>query len=92
MAGAGAEGRSRIEDAGGGVISNTTKGKAEFVSYSFDVKVEGKNVPRQLDPMIHNKLSSPNTPPTPLVQPPLVAMGRTVCPCSAAASSATDHR
>jgi hypothetical protein len=67
--------------AGGGVVSNTTKGKAEFVSYSFDVKVEGKNVPRQLDPMIHNKLSSPNTPPTPLVQQPLGAMGRIVCPC-----------
>jgi hypothetical protein len=67
--------------AGGGVVSNTTKGKAEFVNYSFDVKIEGKNVPRQLDPMIHNKLSSPNTPPTPLVQPPLVALGRVVCPC-----------
>jgi hypothetical protein len=67
--------------AGGGMVSNTTKGKAEFISYSFDVKVEGKSVPRQLDPMIHNKLSSPNTPPTPLIQPPLVAMGRPVCPC-----------
>jgi hypothetical protein len=67
--------------AGGGIVSNTTKGKAEFVSYSFDVKVEGKSVPRQLDPMIHNKLSSPNTPPTPLLQAPLVAMGRIVCPC-----------
>ena len=67
--------------AGGGVLSNTTKGKAEFVSYSFDVKVEGKSVPRQLDPMIHNKMSSPNTPPSPLVQQPLVAMGRIVCPC-----------
>src|SRR5512147_1407511 len=30
----------------GGVASNTIKGKAEFVNYSFDVKVEGKNVPR----------------------------------------------
>lgn len=67
--------------AGGGVVSNTTKGKAEFVNYSFDVKVEGKNVPRQLDLMIHNKMSSPNTPPSPLLQPPLVAMGRVACPC-----------
>lgn len=67
--------------AGGGVVSNTTKGKAEFVNYSFDVKVEGKNVPRQLDPMIHNKLSSPNTPPTPLLQQPLIGVSRIVCPC-----------
>jgi hypothetical protein len=67
--------------AGGGVVSNTTKGKAEFVNYSFDVKVEGKNVPRQLDPMIHNKLSSPNTPPSPLIQPPLIPILRVVCPC-----------
>jgi hypothetical protein len=58
--------------AGGGVASNTTKGKAEFVNYSFDVKVEGKSVPRLGDPMLQNKLSSPNTPPMPEVQPPLV--------------------
>ena len=67
--------------AGGGVVSNTTKGKAEFINYSFDVTVEGKKVPRQLDPMIHNKQSAPNTPPTPLLQPPLIAMGRIACPC-----------
>jgi hypothetical protein len=67
--------------AGGGVVSNTTKGKAEFVNYSFDVKVEGKSVPRQMDPMIHNKMSSPNTAPSPLLQPPLVPMQRVVCPC-----------
>src|SRR5205823_6705105 len=58
--------------AGGGVASNTIKGKAEFVLYSFDVKVEGKNVPRLTDIMVLNKLSSPNTPPFPELQPPLV--------------------
>jgi len=58
--------------AGGGVASNTTKGKAEFVNYSFDVKVEGKNVPRLGDMMVQNKMSSPNTPPMPEVQPPIV--------------------
>jgi hypothetical protein len=78
--------------AGGGVVSNTTKGKAEFVNYSFDVKVEGKNVPRQLDPMIHNKLSSPNTPPTPLIQPPLVPILRVVCPCCNNDHSASEWR
>lgn len=58
--------------AGGGVASNTTKGKAEFINYSFDVKVEGKNVPRLGDMMVQNKMSSPNTPPMPEVQPPIV--------------------
>lgn len=60
--------------AGGGVVSNTTKGKAEFVNYSFDVKVEGKNVPRLGDMMLQNKMSSPNTPPMPEVQPPIFGL------------------
>lgn len=60
--------------AGGGVVSNTIKGKAEFILYSFDVKVEGKQVPRLGDLMVQNKMSSPNTPPFPEVQPPLVVL------------------
>lgn len=56
----------------GGVVSNTIKGKAEFISYSFDVKVEGRNVCRLADLMVQNKQSAPNTPPMPEVQPPLV--------------------
>ena len=31
-----------------------TKGKCEFILYSFDVKVEGKNVCRNGDMMTHN--------------------------------------
>jgi len=58
----------------GGVVSNVTKGKAEFVMYSFDVKVEGKNTPRLGDLMLQNKGSSPNTPPFPEVQPPAVVV------------------
>jgi uncharacterized Zn-binding protein involved in type VI secretion len=58
----------------GGVASMTTKGKAEFILYSFDVKVEGKSVPRLGDLMVQNKLSAPNTPPMPEVQPPTVAL------------------
>ncbi len=58
----------------GGVVSNTIKGKAEFVNYSFDVKVEGKNVPRLGDMMVQNEQSSPNTPPFPEVQPPTVVV------------------
>jgi hypothetical protein len=58
--------------AGGGVVSNKIKGKAEFVNFSFDVMVEGKNVARAFDLMLHN---DKNTPPFPLLQGPVVAMG-----------------
>ena len=54
-----------------GIASNKIKGKAEFVNFSFDVQIEGKNVPRALDPMLHN---DKNTPPSPLLQPPLPAI------------------
>jgi hypothetical protein len=68
--------------AGGGVASSKTKGKAEFVNFSFDVKAEGKNVARALDLMLHN---DKNTPPAPLVQPPVMAPGKSEekpkCPC-----------
>jgi hypothetical protein len=68
--------------AGGGVASNKTKGKAEFVNFSFDVKVEGAEVPRSFDLMLHN---DKNTPPFPVLQGPVVAIGKTgaqaICPC-----------
>ena len=54
-----------------GVVSNKVKGKAEFVNFSFDVKFEGKNVARAMDLMLHN---DKNTPPFPVIQPPLPAM------------------
>lgn len=44
----------------GGVVSNCTKGKAQFIAYSFDVKAEGQNVPRNFDMMKHNGASSYN--------------------------------
>ncbi|ATB26797.1 DUF4150 domain-containing protein [Melittangium boletus] len=56
----------------GGVASSKTKGKAEFVNFSFDVKFEGKNVARALDLMFHN---GKNTPPFPVMQGPVIAMG-----------------
>jgi len=52
-----------------GVVSNKIKGKAEFVTYSFDVKFEGKGVARALDLMLHN---DKNTPPFPLIQGPVI--------------------
>lgn len=59
--------------AGGGVASNKTKGKAEFVNYSFDVQFEGKNVPRSFDLMLHN---DKNTPPFPVLQGPVIGLGK----------------
>ena len=63
-----------------GVASNKIKGKAEFVNFSFDVQIDGKNVPRALDLMLHN---DKNTPPVPLIQGPVMAMGagKPKCPC-----------
>lgn len=56
----------------GGVVSGKFKGKAEFINHSFDVKAEGKYVARALDLMLHN---DKNTPPFPLLQGPVIAMG-----------------
>ena len=39
----------------GGVKSNVIKGEAKPILYSFDVKVEGRNVFRRSDPMTQNK-------------------------------------
>jgi hypothetical protein len=55
----------------GGVMSGKIKGKAEFINYSFDVKFEGKNVPKAFDMMLHN---DKNTPPFPVLQPPVIAI------------------
>jgi hypothetical protein len=57
----------------GGVISSKTKGKAEFVLFSMDVKFEGKNVCRAFDIMLHN---DKNTPPFPVLQGPVVALAQ----------------
>lgn len=56
----------------GGVVSSKTKGKAEFVNFSLDVKFEGKNVARAFDLMLHN---DKNTPPFPVLQGPVIALG-----------------
>jgi len=56
----------------GGVVSGKTKGKAEFVNFSFDVMFEGKNVARAFDLMLHN---DKNTPPMPVLQGPIITLG-----------------
>lgn len=38
-----------------GIISSTNRGECEYMMYSFDVKMEGKNVCRLGDPLFHNK-------------------------------------
>lgn len=58
----------------GGVTSGVTKGRAEFINYSFDVMVEGKNVARLGDLMLGNIGSTYNTPPMAETQPNQVVM------------------
>jgi hypothetical protein len=55
-----------------GIASSKIKGKAEFINFSFDVQIEGKNVPRAMDMMLHN---DKNTPPVPVIQGPVIAVG-----------------
>lgn len=39
----------------GGVLSGVIQGEAEFLLYSFDVKLEGRNACRMGDPLLQNK-------------------------------------
>lgn len=52
----------------GGLASNVNRGKAKFVNYSFDVKLDGKNACRLGDPMTMNG-NGPNTATPAEVQP-----------------------
>jgi hypothetical protein len=63
----------------GGVASSSTKGQADPLLYSFDVKVDGKNVCRLADIMMTNKK---NTPPMPEVQGPLIMLPKLQQPVS----------
>ncbi len=59
-----------------GVVSNKIKGKAEFVNYSFDVKIDGKNVVRLLDPATTNQGSTANTASPAIGQAPVIGMSK----------------
>jgi hypothetical protein len=50
----------------GGFASGKVKGRAHPVNFSFDVKIEGRGVSRNLDLFTSNDR---NTPPTPIMQP-----------------------
>lgn len=49
--------KSSGDEAGtaGGVASSVNRDAAEFMMYSFDVKMDGKNACRLGDPLFHNK-------------------------------------
>jgi hypothetical protein len=55
--------------AGGGVASGTTKGAATPLNFSFNVKIEGKNVVRNMDTF---SLNNHNAPPFPVLQDQLM--------------------
>lgn len=64
-----------------GVASNTVAHRATFVTWSADTFVEGKNVERAFDLMLHN---NKNTPPFPVIQPPIIVPPISLdilCPC-----------
>lgn len=61
-------GNETSKPTGGGVVTHTTQGKAQFVSQSMDVKAEGEGVVRHLDMCTHNHMATPgNTPPWPVI-------------------------
>ena len=58
-----------------GVASNKIKGKASYLNFSFDVKIDGKNVVRLLDPAQTNQGSPANTASPAIGQAPVIAIG-----------------
>lgn len=44
---------------GMGVVTHTIQGEASFIAWSMDVKIEGQNVARHLDQMMHNEQCVP---------------------------------
>jgi hypothetical protein len=53
---------------GMGVVTHAIQGEASFIAWSMDVKVEGANVDRHLDMMMHNEQCyPPNTGPWPYI-------------------------
>jgi hypothetical protein len=70
--------RSSGDEAGTakGVASSQNMGKAKYINYSFDVKLEGKNVVRLLDPAQANSGSPANTASPAIGQAPVIAVGK----------------
>jgi len=72
---------------GGGVVSQKFKGRAHPLNASGDVVVEGKGVVRAFDLWLHNDR---NTPPFPILQPPLLALKGSAKPVCLVCGKATD--
>ncbi len=72
---------------GGGVVSQKFRGRAHPVSASGDVQVEGKGVVRAFDLWLHNDR---NTPPFPILQPPLIALKGRAEPACLVCGKTTD--
>ncbi len=62
-----------------GIVSSASMGIAKFALYSFDVKVEGKNVPRLGDPMTNNG-NGPNSATVAELQQTLIVAGFEIRP------------
>ena len=75
---------------GMGVVSHQIQGEVNFCAWSMDVKFEGENVPRHLDPtLLANEMCIPaNTPPW-LYQDSM-AMGDSTNPCNKTAQQVED--
>ncbi len=73
-----------------GVVTSKNMGKVYFNAWSMDVKVEGENVPRNLDITTNNHMSKMpgNTPPMPHVSSMGMAGGAPKCEACAAAARA----
>lgn len=72
---------------GGGVVSGTIRGRAHPVSASGDVRVEGAGALRAFDLLLHNNR---NTPPFPILQPPLIALPARAAPACLVCGKASD--
>lgn len=60
---------------GMGVVTHTIQGKANFASWSMNVKFEGENAVRHLDLTLHNEMSVPsNTPTWPYIDDAAIAL------------------
>lgn len=71
-----------------GVITGKIKGKAYFISWSMDVKVEGENVVRHLDMTTNNHASPMANGSVPMIEQDSKAPPSSIDPCEAAANSA----
>ncbi len=75
---------------GMGVVTHCIQGEANFIAWSMDVLIEGQNVDRHLDLMLHNEQCDPaNTPP--IVYVDRMAMMTDEAKCSKEKEAVDEH-